>query len=94
MKAITATGGTEELTNNIIEKAGLATTKYYTENGRNYTRYSFNISQRMQSLIKNPSLNYGFYLTTTGAARAERLVLANYPNDKSSKILLELPIQK
>ncbi len=94
MKAITSTGGTEELANNIIEKAGLATSKSYTENGRNYTRYSFNISQRMQALVKNPSLNYGFYLTTTGAARAERLVLANYPNDKSSKILLKLTYSK
>lgn len=94
MKAITATGGTEELANNTIEKAGLATSKSFTENGRNYTRYSFNISQRMQSLVKNPSLNYGFYITTSGAARAERLVLANYPNDKSSKILLKITYSK
>lgn len=94
MKAITATGGIEELANNSIEKAGLATSKSYTENGRNYVRYSFNISQRMQNIIKNPSLNYGFYITTSGAARAERLVLANYPNDKSSKILLKLTYSK
>ncbi len=94
LKAITATGGVEDLANNTIEKAGLATSKFYTENGRNYTRYSFNISQRMQTLVKNPSLNYGFYLTTSGAARAERLVLANYPNDKSSKILLKITYSK
>jgi hypothetical protein len=94
MKAITSTGGIEELANNSIEKAGLATSKSYTENGRNYTRYSFNISQRMQSLVKNPSLNYGFYITTSGAARAERLVLSNYPNDKSSKTLLKITYSK
>lgn len=91
---ITPSGGFEKLDNNIIERSGIAPSRTIEENGKKFTTYTFTPTRRMQSMIRDAGQNNGFLITTTGAARADRLILANNPANPNQRIKLKLTYSK
>ncbi len=77
-----------------LDNNGLATDITQTESGVDYTRYTFNITQHMQSVIKRSYPNNGFHISLSSAAKSDRLILTNFKSDNKFRIRLKLTFTK
>ena len=77
-----------------FDNNGLATDVTQTESGVDYTRYTFNITQHMQSVVKQSYPNNGFYISLSSAAKSDRLILTNFKSDNKFRIRLKLTFTK
>jgi hypothetical protein len=89
---INAAGADESFS--ALDNNGLATDNTQTENGTNYTRYTFNITQHMQSVVKRSYPNNGFHISLSSAAKSDRLILSNFKSDNKFRIRLKLTFTK
>lgn len=93
LKKISASGALESLdaAESHKENGGVAISQTKTIDGNTYTQYTFPLHMHIQQIVKRQYPNNGLYLTLAAAASANRVVLANYPNqDKNMKITLRI----
>ena len=89
---INASGADESFS--AFDNNGLATNVTKTESGVDYTCYTFNITQHMQSVIKGNYPNNGFHISLSSASKSDRLILTNFKSDNKFRIRLKLTFTK